>query len=129
MHAILQGVYKQMVELMKAVGVSAVPGEGSAFDPNVHDAIMREPSADVPDSTVLQVHISCFLSEHQWLMDSVKPQNLLASYLLKRLPYECLYMRSLLVYPDRDRDGREAQVRGAGGKCGTERKTVSTCLI
>ncbi|KAK9803726.1 hypothetical protein WJX73_007014 [Symbiochloris irregularis] len=50
-----QGVYKQMVDLMKAIGVVPVPGEGQPFDPNVHDAIMREPSEEVPDSTVLQV--------------------------------------------------------------------------
>lgn len=39
---------------MKAIGVTAVPGEGSPFDPAVHDAIMRERSEDVPDGSVLQ---------------------------------------------------------------------------
>ena len=38
----LQGVYKQMVELMRSLGVESAPGEGAAFDPNVHEAIMRE---------------------------------------------------------------------------------------
>lgn len=27
---------------------------GSPFDPNLHDAIMREPSSEVPDGTVLE---------------------------------------------------------------------------
>lgn len=29
-------------------------GVGEPFDPNVHDAIMREPSEEVPDGTVLE---------------------------------------------------------------------------
>ena len=70
-NALLQGVYKQMVDLMKAIGVMAVPGEGSAFDPNVHDAIMREPSEEVPDSTVLQVLapvLSCCFCSIIWMV-------------------------------------------------------------
>lgn len=29
-------------------------GVGEPFDPNVHDAIMREPNEEVPDGTVLE---------------------------------------------------------------------------
>jgi hypothetical protein len=29
-------------------------GVGSPFDPNVHEAIMREPNDDLPDGTVLE---------------------------------------------------------------------------
>ena len=43
-----------MVETFKSLGVEAVPGVGEAFDPEFHDAIMREPSNEVPDGTVLQ---------------------------------------------------------------------------
>lgn len=50
----LQGLYKQMVETFKSLGVEVVPGVGEPFDPNFHDAIMREPSNEVPDGTVLQ---------------------------------------------------------------------------
>lgn len=50
----MQGLYKQMVEAFKSLGVEAVPGVGEPFDPQFHDAIMREPSEDVPDGTVLQ---------------------------------------------------------------------------
>eukprot|EP00271_Cylindrocystis_brebissonii_P010404 TRINITY_DN26586_c0_g1_i1.p1 TRINITY_DN26586_c0_g1~~TRINITY_DN26586_c0_g1_i1.p1 ORF type:complete len:353 (+),score=86.06 TRINITY_DN26586_c0_g1_i1:134-1192(+) len=39
-----QGIYKQFVEVMKALGVSAVETVGKEFDPNVHEAIMREDS-------------------------------------------------------------------------------------
>ncbi len=43
-----------MVDIFKGFGLEAVPGEGAPFDPEVHEAIMREPSSDVPDGTVLQ---------------------------------------------------------------------------
>ena len=49
----LQGLYKQMVESFKSLGVEATPGVGFPFDPNFHDAIMQEPNDDVPDGTVL----------------------------------------------------------------------------
>ncbi len=42
-----------MVDLMRSLGVEAVPTVGAPFDPNVHDAIMREPSNAHPDGTVL----------------------------------------------------------------------------
>ncbi|GLC67154.1 G1/S-specific cyclin-E1 [Pleodorina starrii] len=49
-----QGLYKQMVDMMRSLGVEAVPTTGTPFDPNIHDAIMREPSSSHPDGTVLQ---------------------------------------------------------------------------
>ncbi|CAL5228704.1 g11885 [Coccomyxa viridis] len=49
-----QGVYKQMVEAFRSLGVEAVPGPGNIFDPEVHEAIMREENDDLPDGTVLQ---------------------------------------------------------------------------
>jgi molecular chaperone GrpE len=52
--AAYQGLYKQMVELFRGMGLEAVPGAGEPFDPEVHEAIMREPNEDVPDGTVLE---------------------------------------------------------------------------
>lgn len=52
--AAYQGLYKQMVELFRGLGLEAVAGAGEPFDPEVHEAIMREPSEDVPDGTVLE---------------------------------------------------------------------------
>lgn len=52
--AAYQGVYRQMVDIFKGYGLEAVPGEGAPFDPEVHEAIMREASDDMPDGTVLQ---------------------------------------------------------------------------
>ncbi|GIL91669.1 hypothetical protein Vretimale_9545 [Volvox reticuliferus] len=49
-----QGLYKQMVDMMRSLGVEAVPTTGAPFDPAIHDAIMREPSNSHPDGTVLQ---------------------------------------------------------------------------
>lgn len=49
-----QGLYKQMVEIFKSLGVEAVPGVGTPFDPSIHDAIMRQANNDVPEGTVLQ---------------------------------------------------------------------------
>lgn len=37
-----------------SLGVEAVPGVGSLFDPNLHDAIMRAPSVEAPDDTILE---------------------------------------------------------------------------
>ncbi|KAL3162189.1 G1/S-specific cyclin-E1 [Trebouxia sp. C0010 RCD-2024] len=48
-----QGLYKQMVESFRSLGVEATPGVGHPFDPRFHDAIMQEPNDDVPDGTVL----------------------------------------------------------------------------
>lgn len=52
--AAYQGLYKQMVTIFRDLGVEAVAGVGSPFDPNVHEAIMREPNDDVADGTVLE---------------------------------------------------------------------------
>jgi len=49
-----QGLYKQMVETFKSLGVEAVPGVGQPFDPNYHDAIAREDNDELPDGTVLK---------------------------------------------------------------------------
>jgi molecular chaperone GrpE len=49
-----QALYKQMVELFKKMGIEAVPTVGRPFDPAVHEAIMRQPSAEVSEDTVSQ---------------------------------------------------------------------------
>lgn len=49
-----QGLYKQMVETFRGLGLTAVPTEGEPFNPEIHDAIMREPSNEVADGIILQ---------------------------------------------------------------------------
>lgn len=49
-----QGIYKQFVEAMKNMGVMAVETTGKEFDPNVHEAIMREDSTTVSEGFIVQ---------------------------------------------------------------------------
>ncbi|NET17785.1 MAG: nucleotide exchange factor GrpE [Okeania sp. SIO1H6] len=53
-HKSYQTVYKQMVETLKRLGVSAMRPEGQEFDPNLHEAVMREPTAEYPEGTVTE---------------------------------------------------------------------------
>lgn len=53
-HKSYQGVYKQLVDCLKRIGVSPMRVEGQPFDPNFHDAIMREPTEDHPEGTVIE---------------------------------------------------------------------------
>lgn len=49
-----QGLYAKLVDAFKKMGLEVVPGIGSPFNPEVHEAIMRAPSDEYPDGTVLQ---------------------------------------------------------------------------
>jgi molecular chaperone GrpE len=53
-HKSYQGVYKQLVDGLKRIGVSPMRAEGQAFDPNYHDAIMREATNEFPEGTVIE---------------------------------------------------------------------------
>lgn len=53
-HKSYQGVYKQLVDCLKRIGVSPMRVEGQPFDPNFHDAIMREPTNEHPEGTVIE---------------------------------------------------------------------------
>lgn len=53
-HKSYQGVYKQLVEALKRLGVSAMRAEGQEFDPMLHEAVMREPTAEHPEGTVIE---------------------------------------------------------------------------
>ena len=43
-----------MVESFRSLGVEVVGGVGTPFNPEFHDAIMREERDDIPDGTILQ---------------------------------------------------------------------------
>ncbi|MDZ8088541.1 MAG: nucleotide exchange factor GrpE, partial [Nostoc sp. DedQUE12b] len=51
MHKSYQGVYKQLVDSLKRLGVSPMRPEGQEFDPNLHEAVMREPTDEHPEGT------------------------------------------------------------------------------
>ncbi len=53
-HKSYQSVYKQLVETLKRLGVSAMRAEGQEFDPLLHEAVMREPTADHPEGSVIE---------------------------------------------------------------------------
>ncbi|MEW6494653.1 MAG: nucleotide exchange factor GrpE [Cyanobacteriota bacterium] len=53
-HKSYQGVYKQLVDSLKRLGVSAMRPEGQEFDPNFHEAVMREPSNEYPEGAVIE---------------------------------------------------------------------------
>jgi molecular chaperone GrpE len=53
-HKSYQGVYKQLVDGLKKSGVSPMRPEGQPFDPNLHEAVMRQPTEDYPEGTVIE---------------------------------------------------------------------------
>jgi molecular chaperone GrpE len=53
-HKSYQSVYKQMVDGLKQLGVSPMRPEGQEFDPNFHEAVMREATTEYPEGTVTE---------------------------------------------------------------------------
>jgi len=53
-HKSYQGVYKQLVDALKKLGVSPMRAEGEQFDPNFHEAVMRESTSEHEDGTVIE---------------------------------------------------------------------------
>ncbi|MEB3185207.1 MAG: nucleotide exchange factor GrpE [Cyanobacteriota bacterium] len=53
LHRSYQGLYKQLVEVFKQLGVSPMRVEGEPFDPNLHEAVLREPSEQHPEDVVI----------------------------------------------------------------------------
>jgi molecular chaperone GrpE len=52
-HKSYQGLYKQFVDCLKRIGVAPMRAEGTPFDPTLHDAMMREPTAEYEEGTVM----------------------------------------------------------------------------
>ncbi len=53
-HKSYQGVYKLLVDCLKRLGVSPMRPDGQPFDPNLHEAVLREPTDEHPEGTVLE---------------------------------------------------------------------------
>lgn len=56
--ALVQGVamvQTQLLDILRRHGVSRIESQGQPFDPNLHQAVMQQPSADLPPQSVLQV--------------------------------------------------------------------------
>ena len=52
-HRSYQGLYKQLVDVFKQLGVSPMRVEGEPFDPNMHEAVLREPSDEHHEDVVI----------------------------------------------------------------------------
>lgn len=48
-------VQNQLVDMLRRHGITRIEALGKPFDPNLHQAVMQQPSADQPPQTVLQV--------------------------------------------------------------------------
>jgi molecular chaperone GrpE len=53
-HKSYQGVYKDLVDRLKRIGVAQMRCEGQEFDPNLHEAVLREATAAQPEGTVIE---------------------------------------------------------------------------
>jgi molecular chaperone GrpE len=53
-HKSYQGVYKQLVDCLKRIGVSPMRPEGKPFDPNLHEAVLREATDLHSEGTVIE---------------------------------------------------------------------------
>ena len=54
LHRSYQGLYKQLVDVLKQLGVSPMRVEGEAFDPTLHEAVLREPSDAHAEDVVVE---------------------------------------------------------------------------
>ena len=54
LHRSYQGLYKQLVEVLKQLGVAPMRVVDQAFDPSLHEAVMREPSDEKAEDIVTE---------------------------------------------------------------------------
>ena len=66
-HKSYQGVYKTFVDSLKKIGVSAMRPEGEPFDPNYHEAMLREATNEYPEGTVIEQLVRGYLLNDQVL--------------------------------------------------------------
>jgi molecular chaperone GrpE len=48
-------VQSQVLDVLRRHGITRIDAQGQPFDHNLHEAVMQQPSKDVPPGTVLQV--------------------------------------------------------------------------
>ena len=54
LHRSYQGLYKQLVEVLKQLGVAPMRVVDQSFDPSLHEAVMREPSNEKAEDIVIE---------------------------------------------------------------------------
>ncbi len=60
-------VQTQFIELLKRHGITCIDAEGKPFDPNLHQAVMQKPVAEMEPNTVVQVIEQGFLNQDRVL--------------------------------------------------------------
>jgi len=66
-HNSYQGVYKQLVDCLKRIGVAPMRSKGQPFDPNLHEAVMREATNEFEEGMVVEELVSGYLLGEQVL--------------------------------------------------------------
>ena len=54
LHRSYQGLYKQLVEVLKQQGVARMEVVGQEFDPTLHEAVLREENKEHPEDVVIE---------------------------------------------------------------------------
>ena len=54
LHRSYQGLYKQLVDVLKKLGVAPMKVIGQTFDPSLHEAVLREPSNQINEDIITE---------------------------------------------------------------------------
>jgi len=54
LHRSYQGLYKQLVDVLKQQGVAPMRVVGQLFDPNLHEAVLREPNNEYKEDLIIE---------------------------------------------------------------------------
>ena len=54
LHRSYQGLYKQLVDVLKQQGVAPMRVVGQQFDPNLHEAVLKEPSEEFEEDLIVE---------------------------------------------------------------------------
>ena len=78
LHRSYQGLYKQLVDVLKQLGVAPMRVIGQEFDPSLHEAVLREPSDEHPEDVVVEelqrgYHLSGKVLRHALVKVSMGP--------------------------------------------------------
>lgn len=83
-HKAYQGVYKNFVDGLKRLGVSAMRPEGEPFDPNMHEAMFQEETTEYPEGTVMEQLVRGYLLgdrilRHAMVKVATAPEGVISS--------------------------------------------------
>ncbi len=83
-HKAYQGVYKNFVDGLKRLGVSAMRPEGEMFDPNMHEAMFQEQTDKHPEGTVIEQLVRGYLLgdrvlRHAMVKVAAAPEGMITS--------------------------------------------------